>query len=420
MSSQNRQRIKERRFSMQMNKKTGREENRPKAILPEIGEAISWTAKEPVPPKKIPDGEAKELRSQAMDLVKKLEDAAGSKEMELLDGITNVGLKAQRNAARQLDLLKTPLGTLLKEGGTSRDIADGLRDLRLALNEIQPGDITRQSMLSRVFGVLPFFNGRYNVLTRALHKIALRYEPIARQITAIETRLRDGRALLVRDNVELRKLYEDVETQQLAIQRNAYLGEMLMQYLSQLIEQTNDPVKLDRVRGALHDVAMRVQDLRTMEEVHIQYFVSIEMSRQNNTRLGHSVDRTLTLTTNVVTVGLAIQMALIRQKKVMEATRRTREFLGDLIIANATAIRRHTEEIGDLYKEPVIAIEKITQAHNELVEALISAGRLQQEGIETIHDNISRLSQMSTSLEQRFSGLLGEGKSWPDSVEASS
>ena len=156
-----------------------------------------------------------------------------------------------------------------------------------------------------------------------------------------------------------------------------------------------------------------------MEEVHIQYFVSIEMSRQNNTRLGQSVDRTLTLTTNVVTVGLAIQTALIRQKKVMEATRRTREFLGHLIVANATAIRRHTEEIGDLYKEPVIAIEKITQAHNDLVEALIIAGRLRQEGIETIKDNISRLSQMSASLEQRFSGLLGEGGIWPDSVEAS-
>jgi len=404
---------------MQKDRDTSQEENIPETTLPETGKAIQGTINEPAPPKNIPDEEAKELRSQAMELVKKLEDAAGSKEMELLDGITNIGLQAQRNAARQLDLLKTPLGTLLKEGGTSRDIADGLRDLRLTLNEINPGDITRQSILSRVFGVLPFFNGRYNFLTRALHKMALRYEPIARQITAIETKLRDGRALLVRDNVELRKLYEDVETQQLAIQRNAYLGEMLMQYLSQLIEQTDDPGKRGRVLGALHDVAMRVQDLRTMEEVHIQYFVSIEMSRQNNTRLGQSVDRTLTLTTNVVTVGLAIQMALIRQKKIMEATRRTREFLGDLILANATAIRRHTEEIGDLYKEPVIAIEKITQAHNDLVEALIIAGRLRQEGIEAIRDNISRLSQMSASLEQRFSGLLGEGKSWPDSVEAS-
>ena len=50
-----------------------------------------------------------------------------------------------------------------------------------------------------------------------------------------------------------------------------------------------------------------------MQEVHLQYFVSIELTRQNNNRLGQAVDRTLTLATNVVTIGLAIQAALVRQ-----------------------------------------------------------------------------------------------------------
>ena len=51
-----------------------------------------------------------------------------------------------------------------------------------------------------------------------------------------------------------------------------------------------------------------------MEAAHTQFFVSVEMSHQNNTRLGQSVERTLTLAINVVTVGLAIQTALARQK----------------------------------------------------------------------------------------------------------
>ena len=40
-----------------------------------------------------------------------------------------------------------------------------------------------------------------------------------------------------------------------------------------------------------------------MQEVHIQYFVSIEITRDNNHRLCQAVDRTLTLATNVVTIG---------------------------------------------------------------------------------------------------------------------
>jgi len=112
-----------------------------------------------------------------------------------------------------------------------------------------------------------------------------------------------------------------------------------------------------------------------MEAVHIQFFVSIDLSRENNTRLGQSVERTLTLAINVVTVGLAIQVALARQRRVLEATQRTREFLGNVIVANAAAIKQHTEEIGDVYNNPVIAIDKIAQAHNDLIEAMDTVDR---------------------------------------------
>ena len=181
-----------------------------------------------------------------------------------------------------------------------------------------------------------------------------------------------------------------------------------MQELSQLYDETDDARRRDRVQAALHDVAMRVQDLRTMEEVHVQYFVSIELTRQNNNRLGQAVDRTVTLATNVVTVGLAIQAALIRQKRVMEATQRTREYIGELIAANAAAIREHTEEIGDLYNSPVVAIDMLVQAHNDLVAALESASHLREEGIASARKNIDDISELTVGLADRVDGLLEE------------
>jgi uncharacterized protein YaaN involved in tellurite resistance len=366
------------------------------------------------PPSGMSDEEAQKIKNQAAALVKQLGDASGSKELEILDNMANMGMQTQRNAAGYLDLLKARVSTFLSDAGPSRDIANSMRDLRIALDQIDPHGAPK-SIWDRIFNVFPFF-GKYNPV-RILQRVALRYEPVSRQISVIETRLRDGRALLIRDNVELRKLYEQLEAQQPMVQRNAYLGELLMQRLTQLLEQTPDAVKRERIRGALHDVSMRVQDLRTMEEVHVQYFVSIEISRQNNNRLGQAVERTLTLATNVVTVGLAIQSALIRQKSIMEATRRTREFLGTLITANAAAIKTHTQEIGDLYINPVIAMDKITQAHNDLIEALDIADRLRQEGIQAARENITRLSELSSSLMQRAGGLLGKGKSPSESVE---
>jgi uncharacterized protein YaaN involved in tellurite resistance len=153
-----------------------------------------------------------------------------------------------------------------------------------------------------------------------------------------------------------------------------------------------------------------------MDEVQKQIFVSIEMTRQNNRHLGQAVERSIAVAGNVVMVGLAIQTALARQARVLEATRRTREFLGEMLTNNAAAIARHTKEIGDLYTSPVIAIEKITQAHNDLLEAIETANDLRAQGIATARENAGLLAKLSSEME-RHTGRLKESPE-THSVEA--
>jgi uncharacterized protein YaaN involved in tellurite resistance len=370
---------------------------------------IAAVKKAPPPSKGITTEEAEELRARAHAIARQLEEAGGSKEMEILDSVTTLGLQTQRQAASELGLLKGRVRDTFDREDPTGQVTTDLVELRMALRQIAPSELSHPSLFDRLLDILPFRRR----LLRLLEKIAMRYEPVSRQVVVIETRLRQGRIMLTRDNVELRKLYEQVESQQPTVRKNAYLGELLMQELEELMERTAEPRKKDKIQSALHDVAMRVQDLRTMEEVHSQFFVSIEMTRQNNTRLGQAVERTLALATNVVTVGLAIQVALARQKRVLEATQRTREFLGDMIVANADTIKRHTQEIGDVFNEPVIAVEKITQAHDALLEAIDMADQLRQEGIASARENIFKLNRLAGALEERFAGMreLPEGKS---------
>ena len=374
-------------------------------------------AGKPVAPHGLTEEEAKELQRRAEDLVNELRGASGGRELELIDSVTNVGMQAQRRAKSELALLRGRVGDMITREGTGAEVSKDLADLRLALNEINPHELSQSGFGRRLFSMVPLAR-KFTPGFRVLERIAIRYEPVSRQISIIEDRLREGRMMLARDNLEMRQLYEQVEAQQLPIQKNAYLGQLVMERLSQLIERTDDTLKVERLRNVLHDVSMRVQDLRTMETVHIQFFVSIEMSRQNNTRLAQSVERTLTLAINVVTVGLAIQTALARQKRVLEATQRTREFLGNVITANAATIRQHTEAIGDVYNNPVIAIDKITQAHGDLMEAMDITDRLKQEGIDSARENIAKLGQLSAELQQRASGLVEQPAPETKSIEA--
>ena len=104
------------------------------------------------------------------------------------------------------------------------------------------------------------------------------------------------------------------------------------------------------------------------------------------------------------------------ERQVMEANAKTREFIGDLIVANASAINRHTQEIGEAYNNPVIAMDKITQAHQELFEAMDTADRLKQEGIATARENIAKLSELSSEIQQRTGAL--QAADAPKSIEA--
>ena len=386
-------------------------------LMPSRNSEIISQDPEPVElPEGIAEEEAEDLRERATELINQLKEARGSKALAMIDRVTTIGIQSQRRAGAELDLLKTRMADLLTQNGSGAEISKDLVELRLVLNEINPHELSKPGIFRKLFGFLPFIE-KLPSLLKILERIAIRYETVSRQVLVVETKLREGRSMLRRDNIELRKLFEQVEVQQLPIRKSAYIGIHLMQQLSRLLRTLDDPIEQERITNALHDVSMRVQDLRTMEEVHIQFFVSIEMTRQNNNRLAQSVDRTLSLASNMVMVGLAIQTALARQKKILEATQRTQEFLGSMIISNARAIKRYTEEIGDIYNNPVVAVEKITQAHNDLIQAMEIANQLKQQGIEFARENIAKLSQLTADLQGRSQGLVEQGEAGTPAIE---
>lgn len=368
-----------------------------------ISPGTATTEQHMVPPPAVmsPD-EVASARVGAVELVSNVRATSGSRQLDAIDEVANVGVVAQRNAGRQLELVKTRIAVLLDQGGASQSVSNDLAGLRSALDQIDPTFGANQTW-RKTIGKLPVV--RHRIVRQALTKIALRYETVAHQVTVIEARLRDGRTLLMRDNVELRQLYEDVEVQHEAVVRQRFVAQLLFTELERLVGEVDDPMERDRIQAALHDVAIRVQDLGAMQEVHLQFFVSIDLARQNNSRLAHAVERTLTMATNVVTIGLAIQAALVRQRRVQEATERTRQFLGSMVEHNAQAIRRQTEQIGNLYTDPVIAMDQLARAHGDLIAALDTARRLRDDGLVTARTNIAELDTLTREMAKQVDEL---------------
>ena len=104
--------------------------------MAEIGALVPAEIPEPLAPKGLTSEDCQEIQERAVALVNELEGASGSQELELVDSMTNLGIQAQRNAGGELELLRSRVGEMISNDGTGAGIARDLRDVRVALNQI--------------------------------------------------------------------------------------------------------------------------------------------------------------------------------------------------------------------------------------------------------------------------------------------
>lgn len=353
------------------------------------------------PPKGLDAAEQVRLEQESDSVIAQLRNATEADELELGDKIANVGLKAQRGVSSELGLMQESIGRVIGDdhkSAVTSEITSGIKDLQESLEKINPASIQKEAGI-RLVGMIPFF-GKSAV--RVLETAAMRRQTVAEFVTKIEESLQRGRDTLNSDNAQLNVLYRQLEEYRKIILKNVYFAELLAEKLDQQIAQCqDDPVKQQRLRNVLFRVSVRVQDLHAMNEVYAQFFTSILITRENNSLLIGSVDRMLSLGMNVVAVAFAIAAALAHQRDVIEASKSTREFIGRMIVANAVTIKQHVNEIGDIYKQPVVAMEKLEKAHSELTQAVAALDQLKVQGIDAARQHTARLREMTEELNRK-------------------
>ena len=114
--------------------------------------------KDPVAPKGLDEHETEELKTRALALVQELGEASGSRELELSDSVTNLGIQAQRGAGTEMELLRARVGDMMTQEGPGGEIANDLADLRISLNQINPHELREASGMRKFLGWVPFVN----------------------------------------------------------------------------------------------------------------------------------------------------------------------------------------------------------------------------------------------------------------------
>ncbi len=349
------------------------------------------------PPRGLDDQSQAQLAQKADQLaVAVLADPGGRR---LGRQVSAMGVREQQKASKEIGLLKTRVGTMLSQlDGEGAEIPKTLVQLRYTMDEINPQVLGQPSGVAKWLGKAPGVG-------KVLKRIAVKYESVQTQIDQIMSGLRHGKDKLLQDSAELEQLYDQVNLAQQGVQQSAYVGELLMQRIEDSSADVTDNALRQKLQTMSHRVAMRVQDLRTMEQVNLQFFASIDMTLQNNDVLCEQIDRTVMVTQSLLTVGLAIQAALASQKQIASAVKQVQDSTAAMLEANAAAIGRQTKEIGEMQNNPVIALDRVKNAYNSLVGAMDEMEQIRLSGTEKARAGIAELSQMSAALEPRVEAL---------------
>ena len=357
-----------------------------------------------VKPEILSKKQIRDIQDKAERTVKALVNAKGTEVLTLEDQISNVGIQDQKSVAAGVALLQEKMGRVFYSDNKSKAtevLTRDIENLQDVMARVNPAEIQKEARY-RILRIIPFFG---NWLIHVLKASANRRLSLQQFIGKLEESLKSSETILRQDNAQMKVMFDDLVKKQNLIQADAYFAEVLMEKLDETIAAEKGEKKANELREVLFRVSSRAQDLRALENIHEQFFVSIRMTRGNNDKLIDTVQRMLTMGMNVVYIGFAIQAALARQKDVIQMQRGTRDFLGNMILSNSTMINDHIKEIGDLYKEPIVAIDKLSEAVSQLEQAIDASNRMKAEAIDRARQNIVTLKNLTEEIKSKAGQL---------------
>jgi uncharacterized protein YaaN involved in tellurite resistance len=320
--------------------------------------------------------------------------------------VDKIGRNEQRDLADAIDVLATKAVDLRALKGEQGSVAKTLTDFRQKMDQLNP-HIVQQSTVARIVSKVPIAGPMVvDAWTNSrLHEIGTRYQSLRDQVDAVMRSLYANKDVILQDNISLSTLYERVQRAHQGVLHSIQLGEQVKVKLVAMRDGTANASEKETYDLLINRVNVRIQDLRTMEQVDLQEAVSMNITVTNNMDLADAIERTVTVVRPLMVVGLAIQAALANQKRAIEAVKSTQDYAGQLLVANADAIQRQTQEIGDLTQNASVALTKVEEAYTKVLSAIDQADAVRRKGSEAAEAASAKLQQMSATLQPKVEKL---------------
>jgi uncharacterized protein YaaN involved in tellurite resistance len=335
------------------------------------------------------------MQKRSQDLIESTKSSNGPALNRI---VSDIGSTAQKKMSSANDLMKGNVNTLLKGLDGKSPAGEKLLELRSTMDQLNPHSLHN----SWWFSWLP-----NTVKRKAVSRFVRQYQPMQSHVEAIFDGLRNGKDDLLESNLALEQQYNEIAEAKKEIESEIYIGELYIQQVDAQDALTDaEEVQEKQKFATVKNQAMRrIRDLRTMEQASVQFFISIDQTIATNSLLDESIDSALTVGPMVMNNALRIQAALAQQATIKDAVQQFQTGLGDMMAQNAGTIEKAAQEVGDLYNNPVIALEKMEEGFDKLMNAVKIANDTMSTSTAKARETSDRLADMTAQLSPVADGM---------------
>lgn len=324
---------------------------------------------------------------------------------------SSMGVTTQQESGRVNQLLEKSIQRMAASGADGNEVATGLKDLRITMEDLDPGDEDfSPGWWSRQLGRLfPKF------LSTKIRKYFMNYSSGQSMIQAIMESLRKGRETLERDNKTMMSEQAQMRELTLRLMRVVALGELLRDRLKAHIETmaSDDPKRQFLEEQVAFPINQRVISLYEQMEVNKQGYLSLEVLINNNKELIRAVNDAENITINALRIAVMVAMALANQKLVLEQVKALKSYTQSRLLKNAQLLRTQGVAIQQQAVEGQLQMETLIQAFQEIKGAIEDTEKFRREALPRQDELIAKLGKLASASEESINKIEQGHRSAP-------
>ena len=359
----------------------------PEVIIPVLAEA-SRTA---VPLKP-------ETKTAVDDQVQRFVDAL------LQEDVHSDGFKAKLDSAFALGKEEVSTAASLMQGrfmqrnfnGVENSLAyKAISDIRVQLDELNPGNEGDLLQPNKLLGLIPFGN--------KLQSYFRKFESAGEQLKTSMGQLYAARDDVQKDIVDIEatrsKLWEAMQKLAAA----AYFAESLDKKLDAKVSelQSTDPQRAQSLRQeVLFYARQNLTDILTQQAVCVNGYLALDVLKKTGREMMNGCTRVATTGMSALAVAQTVARATGNQIQVMEMLQGVNATIGKLISEGGKQLNQHVDATAQFASNPMIGIEQIKEMFGQTFKAMDAMDTFRAKAIDTMGQNNAIMKEQLARSEQ--------------------